>query len=250
MKKRLMSTLTALLCMTSLSTGLQTSASDSVLKYTLVTDTFAYANNNAYGYQNGFLLETDLVDADFMVVGMQYYEDHPDELFGYLITPINCDWIGSGGLGILYTETVTHEIGDQQLRVGDLLHVDGDYGCADIYPTLYNFDEATLSYVGYGVDIFGDAFLQVIRSQLVVEQAEYDYWKDVKNGHMLYDISLIKGDVNANGSVDVLDCIVLNKHLLGVMPICDYGRVVSDMNQDNEVDIFDLALLKRELINK
>lgn len=68
MKKRLVSVLTTLLCMTSLSTGLQTSAADG--KYTLVTDTFAYANNNACGYQNGFLLETDLVDADFMVVGM------------------------------------------------------------------------------------------------------------------------------------------------------------------------------------
>ncbi len=249
MKKKLVSTLTALLCMTSLLTGLQTSAADS-MEYTLVTDTFSYANNNAYGYQNGFLLEADLVDADFMVVGMQYYADRPDELFGYLITPINSSIVGSGGLGILPIQTVDSEFDGQPLKIGDLLHVDGDYGCADIYPTSYAFEEGTLSYVGYGVDIFGEAFLQVIRLQLVVEQAEYDYWKDVNNGHMLYDISLIEGDANANGSVDVLDCITLNKYLLGAMEICDYAKVVSDLNQDHEVDVFDLALLKRTLLDK
>lgn len=158
--------------------------------------------------------------------------------------------LGSGGLGILPIQTVDSDCDGQTLKVGDLLCVDGDYCCTDIYPTTYAFEEGTLSYIGYGADIFGEAFLQVIRSQLVVEQAEYDYWKDVNNGYMLYDVSLVEGDVNANGSVDVLDCITLNKHLLGMTPLCDYSRIVSDLNRDNEVDIFDLALLKRALINK
>ncbi|MBR3629351.1 MAG: dockerin type I repeat-containing protein [Oscillospiraceae bacterium] len=61
-------------------------------------------------------------------------------------------------------------------------------------------------------------------------------------------VPAVSGDVNADGDVDVLDLITLQKYVLGTgtLPAAD----AADLNEDGSVDVFDLALLKRVLLSK
>ncbi len=57
-----------------------------------------------------------------------------------------------------------------------------------------------------------------------------------------------KGDVDANGAVELKDLVALQKYLLG-------GKVTingenADMNDDNAIDIYDMSLLKRALLGQ
>lgn len=56
----------------------------------------------------------------------------------------------------------------------------------------------------------------------------------------------VQGDVNADGKLDLLDVITLQKWLFGFGNVTD----AADLNADGCVDIFDLALLKRVLLGQ
>ena len=56
----------------------------------------------------------------------------------------------------------------------------------------------------------------------------------------------VSGDVDANGRLDVLDIIMLQKYLLNAGSLTSWQ--VGDINADGSVDIFDLALMKRALL--
>ena len=62
------------------------------------------------------------------------------------------------------------------------------------------------------------------------------------------DVSLLMGDVNGDGIVDVTDIIVLQKYLLGMgaLPCPEQA----DLHPDGVIDIFDLGLLKRFFLRK
>lgn len=57
-----------------------------------------------------------------------------------------------------------------------------------------------------------------------------------------------KGDVDANGKVELLDIVTLQKHLLGNKTTVNKDN--TDMNDDGVIDVFDLALLKRQILKK
>ena len=56
----------------------------------------------------------------------------------------------------------------------------------------------------------------------------------------------VKGDIDQDGTLDILDIIVLQKWLLGAEETIDGNA--ADMNVDNVIDIFDLGLLKRLIL--
>lgn len=58
----------------------------------------------------------------------------------------------------------------------------------------------------------------------------------------------LRGDVDANGEVNVLDVVMLQKYLLGIGSLTDASQ--GDLNEDDVIDIFDLGLLKREVLRK
>ncbi len=58
----------------------------------------------------------------------------------------------------------------------------------------------------------------------------------------------VKGDINRDGRVSVLDAVVLNRWLLGLDE--DIDTHAGDMDSGNTINIFDLVLLKRELQSK
>ncbi|MBQ9110926.1 MAG: hypothetical protein IJY06_06135 [Oscillospiraceae bacterium] len=250
MKKKLTALLTAFLFFTSTTAVSSVYAVDAEISiddaFSITTDTFTYSNNNRYNYQNGFILETELADPDLMVVGVSYYNDS-EEISDYIVTPVNNESIGSGGVGKLSKEIVLREVGDQQLCVGDLLKVDGELLAADVIPTYYTpMEEGTMSYLGNGVDIFGEEFKKVIRLQLVIEQTAYERYQEMGVG--VYDIDLLKGDVTVDDTLNIADCLAINKNLLAGAPLCDYAKLAGDINRNGAPDADDsLSILKEVL---
>ncbi len=248
MKNRVVSLLTAVLCLCNPLAVMQTNAADNEVdinkSYTFTTDTFTYTNNDRHSYQNGFFLESDLADPGFMVVGFKYRADDSDKLYSYIVTPINDV---SSGLGTIHHEIIAREIGDQQLKIGDLLKIDGLVSRTAIYPTQYSpLEEGTMSYLGNGIDVFGSEFEKIIRFQLVIDQTAYNYNKETTGS--IYGIELIKGDVNVDDALNILDCITINKNLLAGAPLCDYAKLAGDVNGNNMIDAADsLAILKETI---
>lgn len=60
----------------------------------------------------------------------------------------------------------------------------------------------------------------------------------------------IKGDINADGSVSVLDLVSLQKYVLAMNSFDENQFAQADLSGDGVVDVFDLALLKRALTAK
>ena len=60
----------------------------------------------------------------------------------------------------------------------------------------------------------------------------------------------VKGDINGDGVLDIIDLSILNKHLIEKKTINDaQGLNAADINKDGVIDIVDLSILNKE-INK
>ncbi|MBR6384916.1 MAG: dockerin type I repeat-containing protein, partial [Ruminococcus sp.] len=64
------------------------------------------------------------------------------------------------------------------------------------------------------------------------------------------DISSVRGDINADGRLDVADLVLLNKWLLARpdSELADWKA--GDLCGDDRLDVFDLMLMRRELIER
>ena len=58
----------------------------------------------------------------------------------------------------------------------------------------------------------------------------------------------LRGDVDANGKVELPDVVMMQRYLLCIGDLTDTAQ--GDMNGDGELDVFDPALMKRELLRK
>ena len=58
----------------------------------------------------------------------------------------------------------------------------------------------------------------------------------------------IKGDVNADGTFDVADVVLLQKWLLAVPDTQLENWRAADLCKDNRLDVFDLCLMRRMLV--
>lgn len=61
---------------------------------------------------------------------------------------------------------------------------------------------------------------------------------------------LIKGDINSDGSVEMSDIVLLQKHLLSSESLTAEQCRAADISNDGTVDIFDMVLLRQILIKK
>lgn len=57
------------------------------------------------------------------------------------------------------------------------------------------------------------------------------------------EIPAIKGDVNGDGTVDILDVDQVYRHLTGQITLSSVELAVADVNQDGTLDVYDLQLL-------
>ena len=64
------------------------------------------------------------------------------------------------------------------------------------------------------------------------------------------DISSVRGDINADGRLDVADLVLLNKWLLGAHDTQLPDWKAGDLCDDGRLDVFDLVLMRQELIER
>ncbi len=240
MKKRVTALLTALCCLCAPLTAYAESA-DVDVAFTYMTDTFTYRTNHRYGDRSDFYLESEIADPDFMVVGY-FYRDNTPEIYCYAVTPINDEHLLRNGTGQLGLITVAEELGDQELEIGDLLKIDGVIGVLECDPVIYYPEEpGTMSYLGNGIDVFGEEFERVIRMQMYIDLKAY-----YESPRGYFGLHIVHGDVNVDDTLSIVDCVMLNKSLMGEQSLCDYAELAADFDQNGEVTHeYSLSILKR-----
>ena len=240
MKKRVTALLTALCCLCAPMTAYAESV-DVDVEFTYMTDTFTYRTNHRYGDGSGFYLESEIADPDFMVVGY-FYRDESPEIYCYAVTPINDDHLIKCGTGQLELITVESELGDQELEIGDLLKIDGEIDVAECDPAIYcPAEPGTMSYLGNGIDVFGEEFARVIRMQMYIDLKAY-----YESPDHYFGLHIVHGDVNVDDTLSIVDCVMLNKSLMGDETLCDYAELAADFDKNGEVTHEDsLSILKR-----
>ena len=60
----------------------------------------------------------------------------------------------------------------------------------------------------------------------------------------------LRGDLNADGSFDTLDLVLLQKWLLAVPDTHLADWKAGDLYEDDMLDVFDLCMMKRALLNQ
>ncbi len=238
MKKKFTALFLAAICLITPLTAQAADAGTNVTTaLTITTDTFTYTAANLPGQP--FKLESELAAPDYMVVGVLESETEPGVPDEYIITPINMT--NSSATGMLSAHAVAESLGDQQLQVGDLLQRNGFWLVSEGNPLGYLPDAGQIIYLGNGVDVFGEEFERVVRLQLVIDQEAVSNWP-------YYDIDILHGDVNVDDEMNVLDCIVLNRHLLGGASLCDYAKLAADINENGAPDGDDALSIMKEIV--
>lgn len=165
---------------------------------------------------------------------------------------------------ILDAETMTATVGDG----GSWENNSGFGGNGSIIlPAYVVSDGKTYAVTGIGANAFGSntAVTDVTIPATVTEIGDNAFYSGTKlivyKGstaeklleESVYTVELlesvsVKGDVNRDGKVSVLDAVALNKWLLALNENID--TAAGDMNSDDALNIFDLMLLKKELCGK
>ncbi len=269
MKKRLTAIMTAMLCMSAPMTAfaedvivetapprpVYSGVTGEITMYTLPevtikTDKFTYISNTKVSDRQGFYLLTDIAAPDLMIVGTEYTEE--GDFWGYIVTPINT--LGYGvenlqhGIGTINRYVLDYNFGEEQpdFKIGDLIQVDGHL-CGGYATDMECEPEVRMECIGNGVDVFGEAFARVIRMQMVIDQKMCDTWDERREGYYTYEI--VKGDVNIDDELSVLDCLAINRNLLIGEPLCDYAKVAGDINENGMIDAVDSLSILKECIN-
>ena len=83
----------------------------------------------------------------------------------------------------------------------------------------------------------------------VENEIKFETYKTAMIGSfMIYNDVDATGDVNADGSFNISDVVLLQKWLLAVPNTELASWKAADFHKDNKLDVFDLCLMKRALI--
>ena len=63
------------------------------------------------------------------------------------------------------------------------------------------------------------------------------------------DCSIIQGDVNYDGDLNILDIVKVVNYILGTYDFTEMQYSLADMNQDGVIDILDLILIANAILN-
>jgi hypothetical protein len=64
------------------------------------------------------------------------------------------------------------------------------------------------------------------------------------------DCSIIQGDVNYDGDLNILDIVKVVNYILGTYDFTEMQYSLADMNQDGVIDILDLILLANAILDQ
>ena len=59
---------------------------------------------------------------------------------------------------------------------------------------------------------------------------------------------VIKGDANGDGSISLLDVLVVKRHILGIETLTGEKFQAADINGDGKVDLLDCLKIKRHIL--
>lgn len=104
---------------------------------------------------------------------------------------------------------------------------------------------------GFTYDTYNQSYITVVGFTISGYQASAAETYAEKNGFKFINIgtiTLILGDVNSNGKIEINDAILLKKHLVNAQALFDNQQyAAADINQDGKINVFDLIILKRML---
>ena len=60
----------------------------------------------------------------------------------------------------------------------------------------------------------------------------------------------VRGDVNKDGKITILDLLLVQKHILGKTVLKDEQYYSSELNYDNKISILDLLLIQKHILEK
>lgn len=70
---------------------------------------------------------------------------------------------------------------------------------------------------------------------------------DIKIGDKTYK-AIIYGDINGDNAINLVDMLILKKHLLNYKMLQDYKYEAADLNKDGDVNLIDLVILKKHIL--
>ncbi|MEE5993491.1 MAG: dockerin type I repeat-containing protein [Oscillospiraceae bacterium] len=108
-------------------------------------------------------------------------------------------------------------------------------------------DAEICEYLGNGVDVFGEDFVNVIRCELsitpYVNMNTVDFYNIDVEDYSRSDVRY--GDVTNDDTVGVVDVLATNQYLLGIHQLNDYSKLAADVNHDGSINDADtLSVLK------
>ena len=86
------------------------------------------------------------------------------------------------------------------------------------------------------------------------EDTELGEEDKISTGDILEDedgtkfILVVKGDLNRDGRLSLIDLSIGRKYLLGIIDIDEVQKLSSDMNTDEETSLMDLSIMRKTLI--
>ncbi|MBE6849504.1 MAG: hypothetical protein E7502_06360 [Ruminococcus sp.] len=247
MKKKLFTILTALTCMMAAITAIPSSAESVDTDYTITSEHFVYTDKciDVATDNHAFHFESDLVSPDVLIVGTldQIYEDGSLTRH-YAGKRLNIDGIV---VADVYLSKVDFgDFGEQELQVGDLLKCTSDR--MPVGEKIPPFFAANFEYLGNGMDIFGEDFKHVIRREMPYMERYGCYDISILESRWGDKYKFVKGDVTLDDSLNILDCIQINKAMLAGEPLCDYAKLTGDVNENGILDMDDSLCILKETI--
>lgn len=223
------------------------------------TELFSYdslVQEDIYNYDDkGTPLYSDaegLKNANYMVTGVFYYESGSKY---YTLMPVNgLKDYPSYARAFTMAKTFDNFPECQDLQPGDFLYITKGTWAESHVPELFppsthsRTEQSSLEveYIGYGTDILGEEFADVIIQELAmspnyITNQRYDGY-DLPEGS---NILVKRGDVTNTGEVNIVDVIAVNKNILGKETLNARGQLAADVNQNCKVDSGDsLEILK------
>ena len=86
--------------------------------------------------------------------------------------------------------------------------------------------------------------------ELIGKSGTVGYWYAKKIGLRFEETGVCnKGDINADGKVDIIDVALLRASIIGIYDMNDTARVRADVSRDNKADIIDAVILRSFIVN-
>lgn len=97
-----------------------------------------------------------------------------------------------------------------------------------------------------GLNKYKDAFLKE-EPKAIINGPLITTGTDIKIGNKTYK-AVIYGDINGDNAINLIDMLILKKHLLNYQILKDYKYEAADLNKDGVVNLIDLIIIKKHIL--